>query len=533
LEKYLKKMGLPTSRKIGFPCPYGKGKVKEASAECKGRIEKAHPIVPKNEEKKKARQAPAMLEAMARQPKAANVAKAAPGPKAPAARKLAPPKLHNLATVTRTYISPAATPPSVWGQKGAAPVLANAHLPAADPAADPLALTPDPAAAAQGPRAAQVTVGLVLEEALTKGLTKAQKKNLARKKKREAAGGLDTLSEASSDHQDAAAAAGVLADGAGPSAGAAAAGNHALVGFDGAAMGNCQNDLLAQQGHKFITDYAKYAALLGLMDADSSEEEDSEGEEEEHGEGVDGAGAEAYMHGGDVSPAFGDGFNAPAYPAPVAVPVVAPVPQAAPVVAPVAVPIAAPVAVPIAAPVAVPIAAPVAAVPEPQAAAAAGKVAMTEEEYNEAYNKAMAASIMSAQVEDEMRRQRQVLASGGFTAAFSKPAPAGYTYPGALDLPVAAPVVAPVAAPTQFYGQTKAQPEAPAAGRGGGWVFGGGDQGAALPPHIPAGYAQYGAYGEGGVVAPMAAGHSAPEVASEDEDDDGLSTLLALCGVAG
>jgi hypothetical protein len=34
----LQKMGLPTSRKIGFPCPYGKGKVKEASAECKGRV---------------------------------------------------------------------------------------------------------------------------------------------------------------------------------------------------------------------------------------------------------------------------------------------------------------------------------------------------------------------------------------------------------------------------------------------------------------------------------------------------------------
>jgi hypothetical protein len=300
-------------------------------------------------------------------------------------------------------------------------------------------------------------------------------------------------------------------------------------------MGNCQNDLLAQQGHKFITDYAKYAALLGLMDADSSEEEeeDSEGEEEEHGEGVDGAGAEAYMHGGNVTPAFGNGFHAPAYPAPVAAPVVAPV--VAPVAAPVVAPVVAPVAVPIAAPVAAaPVAAtPVAAAPVPQAAAAAGKEAMTEEEYNEAYNKAMAASIMSAQVEDEMRRQRQVLASGGFNAAFSKPAPAGYTYPGALDLPVVAPVVAPVAAPSQLYGQTKAQPEAPAAGRGGGWVFGGGNQGAALPPHIPAGFGQYGAYGEGGVVAPMAAGHSAPEVASDDEDDDGLSTLLALCGVAG
>jgi hypothetical protein len=80
---------LPVADHLGLSCDAGCTRVQ---------IEKAHPIVPKNEEKKKARQAPAMLEAMARQPKAANVAKAAPGPKAPAARKLAPPKLHNLAT---------------------------------------------------------------------------------------------------------------------------------------------------------------------------------------------------------------------------------------------------------------------------------------------------------------------------------------------------------------------------------------------------------------------------------------------------
>jgi hypothetical protein len=63
-------------------------------------IEKSHPIVPKNEEKKKARMAPAILEAVAKQPRAPNnnaniAAKAAP-PKLPAARKMAPPKLHNL-----------------------------------------------------------------------------------------------------------------------------------------------------------------------------------------------------------------------------------------------------------------------------------------------------------------------------------------------------------------------------------------------------------------------------------------------------
>lgn len=69
-------------------------------------IEKSHQIVPKNEEKKKARMAPALLEAMARQLRAPNnnaniAAKAAPpkapGVKVPAARKMAPPKLHNLA----------------------------------------------------------------------------------------------------------------------------------------------------------------------------------------------------------------------------------------------------------------------------------------------------------------------------------------------------------------------------------------------------------------------------------------------------
>jgi hypothetical protein len=68
--------------------------------------------VPKNEEKKKARiMAPAMLEAMARQPKQAantNAGKAAAAPKGsapkppvvklPAARKVAPPRAHNWPT---------------------------------------------------------------------------------------------------------------------------------------------------------------------------------------------------------------------------------------------------------------------------------------------------------------------------------------------------------------------------------------------------------------------------------------------------
>lgn len=65
-------------------------------------VEKAHPIVPKNEKKKQQRLAPQMLEAMAKQPKAPKppapaAPKAAAAGKAPA-RKMNPPKLHTLHT---------------------------------------------------------------------------------------------------------------------------------------------------------------------------------------------------------------------------------------------------------------------------------------------------------------------------------------------------------------------------------------------------------------------------------------------------
>jgi hypothetical protein len=509
IEKFLKKQGLKTSRLSGFPCPFGKGK--GSSVECKGKIEKSHPIVPKNEEKKKARMAPAMLEAMAsKQSRApnnnnnANIAAKAALPKAP--RKMAPPKLHNLASVSRTHTTSGVST-GAWGLKGAAPVLANAHLP---PPEDPDTSTA--AAAAGGPRPAQLPVGLVLEEALTK----AQKKNLARKKKRAGLTGAEAASEASSDHQDNVSALGA-SDSAGSSSFSSATTGAGLVGFDGASMASSQHDFLAQQGFKFVTDPARYAQLLGLYCADSDEEEDAEDDTEAEEATEEITGTEADLHGVDVA-AVGDtnlaGFSSDVIPAPASVTFTAPMDSAAP----------------------------------PAAAPADLDKDVTE---MEALNAAMAASIKQYQVEEEMRRQREVLASGfGAAGAFSKAPPAGYVpypttvldAPTPVPMPVAAPVVTPVAvaAPSMLFHQMKQQPEAPSAGHGNGWVFGGGNQGAgALPPHIlsgyaapAAGYTQYDGLGAGNIVGSMAAGHSAPEVAA-DEDDDDLGTLLALCGVAG
>lgn len=411
--------------------------------------------------------------------------------------------------MSRTHTTPGVST-GAWGLKGAAPVLANAHLP---PPEDPDLTTAG--AAADGLRPAQMPVGLVLEEALTK----AQKKNLARKKKRAGLTGAEAASEASSDHQDNVTALGA-SDSAGSSSFSSATTGAGLVGFDGASMASSQHDFLAQQGFKFVTDPARYAQLLGLYCADSDEEDDAEGDTEAEEVTEEFTGTEGYLHGVDVA-AAGDnnlaGFSSDVVPAPAPVTFTTQVDSATP----------------------------------PPAAAADLDKEATE---MEALNAAMAASIKQYQLEEEMRRQREVLASGfGAAGAFSKAPPAGYVpypttvldTPAPVPMPVAAPAVAPIAvaapaAPSMLFNHTKQQPEVASGGYGNGWVFGGGNQGAgALPPHIPngyaapaAGYAQYEGFGAGNVVGSMAAGHSAPEVAA-DEDDDDLGTLLALCGVAG
>jgi hypothetical protein len=154
-----------------------------------------------------------------------------------------------------------------------------------------------------------------------------------------------------------------------------------------------------------------------------------------------------------------------------------------------------------------------------------------------AFDAAIQASIAQFYVEEEMRKQRAALVNGFNRLGANTVNPPAlsrfHRTPGVQGAPVAVPVVAPVAvpvpSPSVVFNHTKQQPEAPAGYGNQGWVFGGVNQGAgALPPHFPAGYTQF----EASAV-PMAAGHSAPEVADSDDDDDGLSTLLALCGVAG
>jgi hypothetical protein len=352
----------------------------------------------------------------------------------------------------------------------------------------------------------------VLEEALTK----AQKKNLARKKKRAATTGAEAASEASSDHQD-----NITALGASDSAGSSSCSRDAtgagLLGFDGAPMANNQHDLWAQQGIKFITDPAQYNQLLGIYCADSDDDDTGDKTEVNYAITEDITGVEADLHGvAAVDDSQLAGFNSGVIPAPAPVTFTAPVDAAAP----------------------------------------AAALADLDKDATEmqALNAAMAASIKQYQLEEEMRHQREVLTSGfGAAGAFNKAHPAGYApYPTALldaptpvPMPIAAPVVAPIAvaapaAPSMFLNQIKRQPQVVPAGSGHGWVFGGGNQGAgALPPHIVSGYAApaagnalYEGFDAGNIVGSMAAGHSAPEAAAGDDEDD-LDTLLALCGVAG
>ncbi|KAF6249363.1 hypothetical protein COO60DRAFT_1706534 [Scenedesmus sp. NREL 46B-D3] len=57
LEKYLKSIRLERNRKTGFKCPRGCGKGSAHKEPCPGKIDKSHPIHPRNEEQKKKKKA--------------------------------------------------------------------------------------------------------------------------------------------------------------------------------------------------------------------------------------------------------------------------------------------------------------------------------------------------------------------------------------------------------------------------------------------------------------------------------------------
>ena len=51
--QYLKSIKLERNRKTGFKCPRGAGKGSKYDTACPGKIDKSHPIHPRNEESKK------------------------------------------------------------------------------------------------------------------------------------------------------------------------------------------------------------------------------------------------------------------------------------------------------------------------------------------------------------------------------------------------------------------------------------------------------------------------------------------------
>jgi hypothetical protein len=555
VEKYLKKHGFPKARLSGFPCPYGKGKATDNP--CKGKIDTSHAILPKNDEKKKAHMVmPAVVEALQQ----ARPAKAPKNtPKAPAAKPPAPaakgpvakphagkPPIINRAVPPQPLglnrmagnAADAGVPPNAWAQRGAAPVIAGAHT-HPDTLPDQLAAQ-HPAA---GDTPAQLPVGMVFDEAaVSEALPKALRKNLARReKKRQQAAMQDAASEASADVNDPGAAEqydeSAWGAFAAPTAGAVGAesgymgsgSGFELIGYDGTAI-HVHDDNPVQPGQRFL-DAAGFAQLFGGALSDGDDDEDdanhyqAEAQQPPAGDteqqGALGDQAESWRSYPLTTPSFAACYGAAGAPVTPA-PVPAPVPVAVPVVAPVAVPVAAPVA-----------GYGMAAYP-PAAPVVEGKDPVSEQA---AFDAAIQASIAQFYVEEEMRKQRAALVNGfnrlGANTVNLPALSRFHRTPGVQGAPVAVPVVAPVAvpvpSPSVVFNHTKQQPEAPAGYGNQGWVFGGVNQGAgALPPHFPAGYTQF----EASAV-PMAAGHSAPEVADSDDDDDGLSTLLALCGVAG
>lgn len=127
---------------------------------------------------------------------------------------------------------------------------------------------PEPEAGAAEPRPAGLPVGMVLEQAMTK----AQKKNLHRRKKKAVAGapGADAASEAGTAVTDASGDALCLDD------------------WDAAAerLASAQ----AGGGDGFITDAARYRKLLGLHPDSDADSDDGGGDEAASGSGLSGDG---------------------------------------------------------------------------------------------------------------------------------------------------------------------------------------------------------------------------------------------------
>eukprot|EP00775_Hariotina_reticulata_P009940 gene9940-10095_t len=192
LEKFLKKHGYASDRKTGFPCPMGRGKGTRIAEECKGKVEKSHPIVPRNEEKKKKAVAPPLAEVLAKQPKHEPDKK-----QLPTARKMNPPKIHVINAHLQAHKnarSPGGARPNAWQDDSGHHIIRAAPITAAQPSPEPLISPEDKQ---QEAKAANVPVGWSLHDALPK----AQKKNLQRRKKKQQM--MDAASEAtdgSADH---------------------------------------------------------------------------------------------------------------------------------------------------------------------------------------------------------------------------------------------------------------------------------------------------------------------------------------------
>ncbi|KAF8068244.1 macro domain-containing protein [Scenedesmus sp. PABB004] len=443
IEKYLKKHGFEMNRKAGFPCPRGRGKNTKFPDECKGKVDKSHPIVPRNEEKKKKAQAPPVQQV---------VPSAKPGSKggAPAAA------------------APAAAAPAAAAKpaKPKAPAAPKAHhvnaakLQVNRPPRRPCPTPGDPDA----PKAE--TVGLVLEEALTK----AQKRNLARaRKKKEAAALGEGGSEASADTADASSLSTFSAPaGAGSSAAAAGGGGGGLMG-----------------GFRAVTDLKAYNRMLGLSDSDDESAASDDG-----GDAGDAAGSEAGSHAQwsrGLSPAASGATGASSGPASSGGGGDAGGPAAPPAGA------------------------------DDEAAAMAA---------------AMEASMRDFALQQEMQRQREILsgalqpgAAQAFAPAFA-PAPTFTPAPAFAPAPLAKAAPPPFQLPAFTARPAPPAPQPPAfAFGGGGLSWPGGDPVAAKAAAGAAG--GHGGYG----VVPMAAGLGS--AAPDEDDDDDLGSLLELCGVAG
>lgn len=492
IEKYLKKHGFEMNRKTGFPCPRGRGKATRFPDECKGRVDKSHPIIPRNEEKKKKSLAPPINEVMAKQvkqkpdPKAKQQQQAKP----PAIPRKAKPIAQQAATVLRSGAPlRTATPPAgnVWQQAGASSAVRQAPTAEDHAAASAAALAA--AAELEKPKGPHVPVGLVLEEALTK----AQKKNLQRRKKKQqqdAAGG-DACSESGTAITDASSVDG-WNDGAGSSSNA------------GSSLGTTAGAAALLSSNSFVTDIKRYQQLLGLyVGGDDSDDEDAELSE-------------------DVGDDSASDVSSAAAPAALTRPSSSLSNASTP-----------------------------AALPDAGSSGEHAAAAAASDADDAELAAIMEQSRREYELQQEMQRQRDILSGYGAGSAFASSAatteqllkqPASpppvvlpaFSVPIAQPfvVPAAVPVAVPVAEPVPTLGSFaglgfQQQPAQPL------W-----QQQAAVKSSTLNNAAGFGGYGVQQAAAfgmvPMAAGHGmATAAAAGGEEDDDLDSLLALCGVAG